>query len=512
MKRTAIFVGALILLELFSFGLQVHQRGFYHDDWVHLEYLSSMAPDSFIDAFRVHLPRGHWSRPVLMLFIPFFYALGGLNPLPYQAGMLLLECITGILLFIALRAATRETAASWIAAAVFLIYPNRACTHFWWIVSVSSLSTALLAAAFCFHILGVKRRGRPYALPAALCYLTALLTYEATMGWIVWLAVYEYWRRHDDSGQARALNALRALTPYLAAFAVLFLHQRVLVPALLPDSFAKLMHFSARHVIWTFAKAAHCMTTGPLWLSLKSLADAAAFMSLGKGALLAAAAAAAAYALHHAPPVKSPRRTAPLFIGGGVLMFFAAYAPYAASGNYAPDMLSLMNRLNTGGAFAAGLVAAGLYLLLTVRVRTAVFTTALVLATTANWHASQEWTESWTLQQRVVGRVRPHLAAIPEERAVLLLAGVPNMIGTAIVFDSYWDFDRMLKTASGRKSLQANIMSHRITHDPQEVREESGGQVLQRYPYTNLWIYRYDLDRLLPVTSEEEFAAALPPT
>ena len=514
-KKLLLFVSALIVLEFFSFGLTAGKRGFYHDDWVHLDFLSNASAQGALDTLRVHLPRGHWSRPVLMAYIPLFYSAGGLNPAPYQAGILLFECLTGLLLFFALREATRQDAASWIAAAVFLVIPNRACTHFWWIVSVSSFSTMLTAAAFYLHVLGVQRRGRSYAWMSASCYLLAMLTYEATMGWIAWIAVYELWRRKGEGILRENLfSAGRAMLPYAAAFSVLFLYQRVVIPALLPESFAKHIYFSPRHFIVTYVNAAYCVTVGPLAAGLSAIWWAIGGLEPIRWALLTAAGTAAVWAVR-----KPGRETADapeyFFYASAAVVFVASYAPYAVSGQYAPDMASLMSRINTGGAFAAGLAAAGLFLSLSsggrlrIALRNVLFPALLVLFSAANWKDSDDWEKSWRLQRDVMRKIAPHVAGLPARRVSLLLAGVPNTIGTAVVFDSYWDFAAYLRVATGRRDLDVNVISRRIVHDGKSVREESGGQVLRRHAYDNLWVYRYDLDRLIFTGNEPAFREAL---
>ncbi|MDD5658311.1 MAG: hypothetical protein PHF00_13750, partial [Elusimicrobia bacterium] len=94
MKRALL---AILLIELAVFGLFRGQLGFYHDDWVLLEFLTEGG--SFWGGMARLAKAGFAVRPLNLPQFSLFHAVGGLNPLPYHLAMLLLEITQGLLLY-----------------------------------------------------------------------------------------------------------------------------------------------------------------------------------------------------------------------------------------------------------------------------------------------------------------------------------------------------------------------------------------------------------------------------
>src|SRR5207249_2911403 len=115
--------------------------------------------------------------------------------------------------------------------------------------------------------------------------------------------------------------------------------------------------------------------------------------------------------------------------------FLGAYAPYAASSDYTPQIYGVMSRTNGCGALIAGLLwACGLCALPRGTARRVVLGLVAGAFTWSNWFFASQWAESWTLQQDILKKAGVYAVRLPEN-ATVLLGGAPSFVGQAIVFD-----------------------------------------------------------------------------
>jgi hypothetical protein len=89
--------------------------------------------------------------------------------------------------------------------------------------------------------------------------------------------------------------------------------------------------------------------------------------------------------------------------------------------------------------------------------------------TVVNLGLASYWTQSWQVQQSVVARLQTSAREIPTDAAVLLAGVCPNL-GPAPVFESHWDLAGALQIAYRDPSLQADIVTHRMSLEPVGVR------------------------------------------
>lgn len=497
--------GLLALVELVSFGVFGFRAGFYHDDWAMLEVAARAG--GYWDGVREFSRYISWSRPVEFLTFPLFYALGGLQPVAYQAALLLLDLTQGCLLFLLLDGLLGRRSLALAASAAFLLYPNHAVTHVWYANSPQSVALVAVLASLLAHQRWIKTRRTAWLWLGQLAYLAGCLCYESVVFLPLLLGAGLMGRRVGDGMPASraAKETAWELAPFGLALLVVVLWQHVAVPRLLGFASPKKPALSLVHALSVFKAGFGCITYQTIRLCLRTAGPALRELPSGLIFLLVAFAAALATALirEDAREPGDGRKAgivAAWLAAGG---FAAANLPYALSQDYWPTYVGIMSRTSALGALPGGLLVAVGF----VASRHAPRLRAVALAilagafTWCNWHTGSQWVLSWRLQQNILKLAARKTKDLPRS-ATVLLAGVPANINSSynqvIVFDASWDISAALRLATGRTDLAANVVSPRLRFTDGGVHEEIPGVPHgPPDPYENLYLYRYDRDTLV---------------
>lgn len=489
-------------IQTAAFGVFSGRVGFYHDDWTNLERLSSSG--GFWPSVSLYA-RQLAERPVHMLHYPLLFAIGGFHPWRYQAVYLLLEIVQGWLFFAVAEDLSGDRAAAFIAAAVALLFPTHGATHHWLSSSAQTVSLDLALASLLLHSRWLSRRKTVLAAGALACYLLAVLNYEsAALIFLVPVA----WRSVERAlaGERIPVSLQEGLSeslPFIGVLAVAVAWQRLGVVLISGLRNSRPVAPSLWHALFVFNRGALCMSALSARLCLRALP--LAWRDFGAVGVLCAVAAgaAAAWRLPLKAPSASPRSHWASWTAAAVAGYFAGTVPYAMTSDYAPTVIGLMSRTTVVLGLAAGLAVAAVFVLgrgarfpaVTRGVLGSVFTAFFL----TDWHISRSYVRSWDLQQDILSRMAPAVAALPSG-ATVLAAGFPTyldpMTADAIVFDAHWDICSALRLKSGRSDLHADVVSAGTRFGSDSVLKEPGNA---SYFYRNLYLYRYDRDAVVPL-------------
>lgn len=473
-RAAAVLAGAVVLAAAYRFsGL-----GFYNDDYAHLAGLARAA------ASGAGLLRGYYAesagllltRPLELVLIPASYALFGQAPTGYHALSRLLDLAVAWQFFRWLESAGAGRPQALLAALFFALYPNHDAARCWpsGLVAQGGLTGTLWA---------LRLAGAGARAASAAVFLAAMLFYEAP-ALLFLCAPLLAWLKDRRAGLK---PAAAAAWPLAAAFLAGALYQRLLVPlALSVDrhpvslSFGHALKVLGAGFEVTFAnRLAHGLARG-------AQAAAASFSALDWAAFAFAAAALAAWAFLLAAEAE-PSPAAPLLPLAGAL-FALGYAPYFFDAAYMPEAFSANNRLNLTGSLGGALFFAWA----AARWRRGGPALAGVLAAAfllGNWASNGQYADAYSRQQEVLAAVEP---LIPAGAKTLLLYGVPERVGSAVVFESTFDFEGALSLRG--KALKARVGQGRMHY-------EEDAAVLDWYgrdplPYEGLYAYDHRAKRL----------------
>jgi len=283
----------LALVEFFSFGVFAPRLGFYHDDWANLERLSNAG--SLWGGIRYYAGL-ILERPVESLQYPLLFALGGMNPLPYQLFYIAAETLQGWLLFVLFERLTGRRAFALLASAVILIFPTHAITHLWLSSAALVVTVDLTLASLILHWRWTENGRRRDLAAAQALYLVGVLNYEVAAFLPLMLAGALLGRSLEDGAPflKAASSRARQCLPYAATLGAALLWQRAVVSLILHRN-PRAVGLSLAHVLRVYEVGAECATNRVvdvchrmLPVAWKGLGPAAA-----AGALILAAAAAA---------------------------------------------------------------------------------------------------------------------------------------------------------------------------------------------------------------------------
>ena len=442
MRASLRALAVLAFVEIAAFGVFSSRIGFYHDDWVVLEQLSSGGFADQVRALRWLAP-----RPLDIPLNQAFFAIGGLNPLPYHLLRLLLDLAAGWLFYLLLERLTGRRALALCAAALAMLVPNRDVLHFWFGISNESAATvAMFGALLCYWDWLEKRRA-PALWAGLFLYMASVLTYEA----LAFFPLVLFAARAKNVSSAK--REFRRFWPFGAVLAVALLWQRKGAALYAGIENNKTMGFSAAHALKVFGAGFECVSNRVVHigaLSLRSLWENHPFYFL-PCALLAAA---MTWPLLRDRDEKRGEAK-PWLIAAA--LFFAAYLPYAATADYTPQIFGVMSRTNAGGAWACGLLLALLLSLAKKPYMKSALLGLLVLAFTAtDWHRALAWGSSWDAQREIFAKLK---AKDLPQGARVLLTGAPSDLDHAVVIEAEYAFDASLRLMTGRSDLHGNLLS-----------------------------------------------------
>lgn len=507
-RATVAAVAFMVMAQVFSFRLFIRDTGFYHDDWVTL----------------VQIPTGSglwtmlktlagyqqlWARPVQIPLLAGILSLTGLeaHPARAQAIMFLLEALESVLFFVLLFRLTRSKRFAFLGAFFMSVLPNRAVMHFWLSNYPQSVSHVLVLAGLLLHLDWMEdSRKRLKLFFGQVCYVAGVLSYESTIFMPALLLGAFVAGSGINKKRDLVKQALGPMLPFAVSFFIALLWQRGGAQIFLGAAEHKSIALSAGYILKAFGAGFECVTNRVAHISALSLAPAWKNLSWGYWfAWLCLVAGIFRGAAIVFPSEKAPdyRRVAGICLGG----FLGAYAPFALSGVYIPQIFGIMSRTNGVGAWMGGILLGGLFDAwmrswhqrgMYMRFMPAAF--ASVVAGAFFWtnaHAAWEYSGSWKIQQDVLAKLSKHAAHLPSG-STILLEGVPRHFGKAVIFDATYDFDYALKLTLGRRDILGRLYSPNVRSEKDAFVVVDFGEEM-RFPFKNLFLYDYAKEKFHPI-------------
>ncbi|MFC1679227.1 hypothetical protein ACFL2T_03340 [Elusimicrobiota bacterium] len=511
-RRIVLAFLAIGVVELVSFGICVRELGFYHDDWVWLEILR-LHP-GYWAGWRAMLEAGWGVRPVAALPFPAIFACAGSNPLPYHALLLLVNVAAGFLCYLWLARLTGSHGLALLASCLWISYPVHPATHYWFTNIHQPAAQAMCFGSFLLHLSWLRTRQRRWAVAASLLYLAAFLCYEA-VAFLPLAAWFGLLARLWASGKplpSAALQSGRFLLPYAPAFAAGFAWQWVGVSLFYPSN-PKHMAFSLKWPLVVYASGLESITLSAARLIRNTLFELLETFDDAKLLLLGLFTAVVTGLLRLREREDKRGAAAPLIalaVAGG--NYLAAYAPFALSGEYEPQVVGVMSRTNYSGALSGALLlAAGLAtlsrhepaLLAKAGIRRVIPLHAIVLAsilaafTWTNWFVALRWAGAWRQQRDILERIVPKAPLLPRNASLILLNAPTHHYGTEVFYED-WGFAAALTLKTGRRDLSGIVFTRWMRPEAQGVVERRGGRT-RVLPYDGLYQYDAATDRLTKV-------------
>lgn len=448
-------------------GPAIARLGFYHDDWILLSYMR-FAPAGFVPAMEGLLRNipTLWFRPLGLPLYSLLYRLFGLNPVGWQACLLLTNALAAYALFrILLRFSVSERTAL-LGSLLFLCWPSKDATMFWPFVIINSTSLLAMLAAYLAHLDFVETgRRRSLALSAAAVVVSLTLYDQCVFLFPLWLVTPGLL---DKGVPARAkLGATTAA----GATAAYLLFKLVFVPRVLLVPFNKTFTLTVFHFLMTYLRGVEA-NLGPrlILFSLRSLR--AAFAA---APFVAAAAAALAWLAPGRSSETRPRPEGPValvLLGAGV--FLLGYLPIAVS-DYWPTPIDHTNRINQvpAAGLVLGLIGCGSLVLAPRRLeRAAVVLASVLLAVHVGLAGT--WAESYRRQLEVRDLILANLPRWTADKLLLVMLPERYVNGKAPVFDAPYDISGAARIWTGDEGRQADTVTPRMVFVPGGIAGASG--------------------------------------
>ena len=191
--------------------------------------------------------------------------------------------------------------------------------------------------------------------------------------------------------------------------------------------------------------------------------------------------------------------------------FLAAYAPYALSGSYEPQIVGVMSRTNGVGGLVGGLLAAtalaaaqGSWASAPAARRAGAAAQSLVTAilvaafTWTNWFVALKWTQSYSQQQTILEKIEGKIRMLPRPLTVILEGAPPHFQGV-VVFENHWGLSSALRLKTGDRNLSADVGLAGLVAEPEGLVERRDGKVVRSMPYDGLFLYNYADDKLMKI-------------
>lgn len=504
----------LFFTALFAFGLFAPRLGFYHDDWVFLEIASRGRGFWGVVQALARTP-GLWPRPVEIAQYALFYACGGLHPAPYHFLLVALAAVEGMLLFLLWKRLLGGHELALTAACLTILMPNRSVLHVWFASSPAVVAQVLILASLLCHMDWLAKGGWARLALSLTAYLLSVLCYESTAFMPFMLAAPVFLKARQTRGRlAPALaDTAAALGPFVAALGAALFWQWLGSAALTHHANPKsqVLAISLSHIFKAYGAGFECLTNRLLHICWQSLGPAFSYLGLPLILLLCVFAVALAWLLTSeeasSQATRSAPRAMPLALATAAGGFVAAYAPYALSGSYMPQIYGIMSRTNGNGAWVAGLLLALGLAVLRRRPRRVILAAMLAAFTATQWVGDRQWLQAWEKQQDILSKVAPPAVALPPGSTVLL-ADAPHFVGYAVIFDAPYDFAAALRLATGRRDLDGKTRAADIQPEAPAATPIPGIRARRPAASRNLYIYSYGRNTLEPSGGP----AAKPPT
>ncbi len=526
----------LLVLDYCVFGSLIRQLGIYLDEWSFFHKLHFCGNSWFACLKTVVSDDRILIRPAYTPYLATAFYFFHENPLPYHICNQIFEIAGALFLYIALNSILKDKVLSFLAAALFLIYPSHDLTHY----SIGAASTTIAVTLFNLSLwlfakgLESKQQnineGKPqqsdranlFICLSALVFLIGLLNYEICLSlFVIYTAVATIilWKKHRVA-KTLALAALYT-TPSFAAIVLVVLFRSVFLPSLKmgwgyrtvfdPVNFFHVIYEGIRVSISPYAFSFF------LALARDQIREGFNLFQVSYLVIASAVLIFAGWVLAKGSPEDESNllQSSKLAIALGLLILISAYILFAMSPDYLPVLDTGVNRINTASSIGAAMLIAGFFGWLTSFIKMAnkqnqsiIFAGLLVpfvlLFTLADWQFARPWIVSWRAQKQVIDLIKRRSPQL-HSGDTIILAGLPRYVMWAPVFDGVWDFQSALRINLNRHDINGGVLSDRMVITPDFLEDRFQKYLCSSYPLQQIYILVPNLETWIPIHSSQEF-------
>jgi hypothetical protein len=511
----ALLVGLLTLALSAPWMLQL---GFSSDDWIFLEAMVRTPGHSIVDSARAICNQNESVRPVKVVYQAVLYRLFGLDPIGYHIVNTLVLSAVAVLLVVALRKAGAPDRLAIAIGAVYSTLPHYSSVRFWYAANQGPLSILLGLGSFLAG-LGAVRRGGGFAgaftALSLLLMLASVMAYE-TAAPLFLLQAIVIAKLSDERGSLWTSRLWCLLTAYSLILVPAFIFKLFLTPRLPGLGVEAAIQAIGRRAIDAVVPSARAtqgldiaqaalMSFVDWGLRLPKVAvTAAEQLGAGPGVLAAAVIGLLAFFLIHGEIKETPRHgswSAIFLFGWGVVVFLLGWSIFLLAPYVDHTPTGVGNRTAEAAAIGVAFVLCGLVTVATGwlgswRRFSFAFAIALLCAAGAivNTALATYWVRSYRTQIAVVSAIAARVPLLSAENTDLLLHGVCQYEGPAIIFEGSWDLSSALGVRYGR-SISADVIHSGIELCDDGIRNMLYGEE-KLYSWARVLLFDYPTGRL----------------
>jgi hypothetical protein len=507
----AAFLSLIVVLSMIPYATRL---GFYSDDWAVLGAFST-SDKSFVGLLerQYEFSASLRMRPTQMIYQAVLYELFGPTPLGYHVVNMMVFAGMTILLYIVLREFGLSRSIAVAIPALYALFPNYSTDRFWF----AAFGYALSMACYLLSLYGDLKAIRHHSLRvlvgwkliALLGLLVAGFGYEMVIPLFVLNAVLVWFRarRLYEGGLPERLGLLGSIlflgsNCVMLAFIVLFKAMTAQGIGLAGSIPAHVLRLFVGSVLMNYGMYGLGLPYAAGW-SAQVVAWPVLVMSVALGLLifgfLQVAKPGGDHLLNRGEWFK---------LGlGGLSVFALGYAIFLTTGRLSFSSTGIVNRIAIAGALGMAIsVVAGVgwfsSLLPAAAFRhcfAGLIAAICLSGFLINNALAIYWTAAWPEERRILREIRAALPTLPSN-STLILHGVCPYVGSAIVFESYWDLAGALQVAYRDPTLKADVTSSNMVVKPY-------GLVTRIYSDTKVYPYG---DHLLLYDHERRRVGSIP--
>ncbi len=455
---------------------------------------------------------------------PYFAALftwfGG-SPFGHHLVNALFEAFGAWFLYLGLARVSHNKRLSFLASALFLMYPNHDATHYWITASSATVSLTLYTLSFWQAVKGFQEKRIGLVFVSAFSFLLSVFYYESFLPLFPFTFVcclFIALEGHAQKAKA-ALQTALYFSPYVVITVITWWYRRVYLPKVLPESWTPAAGFDINHIITVYKEGFNDNLLAPAALFFveqanKALATGIAPIEWLFFAIAAIAVAATPFLLVKSESEITPATFAKLLTAGFVTIL-SSYSIYGLALTYVPRLDTIINRINAGASIGSAIIIACAIFFIAQAINKRATVIPVLLCTLlvglfilSNWGLSKPWIASWGVQKHIRTIIENNRTKFKSGDSIVL-ANAPRYVMWAPLFDGVWDFQTMVRWCLDNKNINAGVVSERIVLSKDDARDVSRGYLCGTYPYKTMHLLTPGPETWYEVPNGETFISII---
>jgi hypothetical protein len=492
----------LTLLEVLTFGDIVSKIGFYLDDWnmVRELHFGPRQPLEMIRTYMLTDPK-IIPRPVEALHFALSYMAFGVKPLGYHVLNGIMEIAVAFMAYVVVHRMCASKVLALLSASIFLLYPIHDSTHYWVVASSTTLSMLLFLASMYCHI-EANSRSNPWLFAATyLLFALSIFNYECYLPLFpISIAAALYVTPRPDWLKRGLIQAI----PYILSIAAVLAYGKLIVPMLAPG-WVHSFSINPVAIIQTMIEGVQVsISPTPFTFFWSRVARDQALTQPMAWLAIAGAVSVGLVLLRAFAEEKVDGQRVLHMAGFGFAVVLFSYTIFGLNPEYEPTLLTIVNRINYGAAFGAGLLFASAAFLWRRKFLTTTFVALIAFCMLSNWALARPWMQAWMMQRHVRNVLTAHKTEFKSGDSIILLNS-PRYVMWAPLFDGAWDFQNLAQLTLEDDTIRGGVVSERLVVEPSALKDISHEFLCGEYPYDRMHALVATKSMVIPVKNAEQF-------